>query len=206
LHPSDLDDTLPTVDCELSDYLNFDEIEPEILAKQIAQSAARQTNETQMSGGGNAGGGGGEKATTNECGEGPGNGCWYKVYVQRHTSEAQGQATALGGPVWPDKCGGPCNCFGGCPSCHGPVWTECTTHSSAHGAKVFASFMNSGNKALTEYWECGETNVVVAYARNGEASASWECEDVADVELLGTDEGFPTAQIGEAIETQNSES
>jgi len=174
-NPSDVCDTAPSIVCELSDYLNFDEVEPEIIAKQIAQSAARQTMENTETGGGNAGGGNEEKEEEEECGTGPG--CNYKVIVTWHKSETQGQATALGGGA----CGGPCICAGGCPSCTGLVWQVCHTFGAAFAAIQFAQYMNANyGKKISDYWECGESGVTGATPQNGvhEGPFAGDCQDV----------------------------
>lgn len=119
LHPSDLDDSLPELECELSDYLDFDEVEPEILAKQIAESAARQAMENTIGGGGNPGG----DVKTKSIGE-----CNApnKIYITKLFCRAVGKATALGGSEPGGPCGGPCKESGsGCPCCYGDTWKEC---------------------------------------------------------------------------------
>jgi hypothetical protein len=131
LHPSDLDDTMPVVECELSDYLNFNEKPPEIVAKEIAQSAARANIENNMSGGGNPGGGDDERLETPVCGE-SGISCNYKVTIFWVKPEA---IQKFGG-------GGPC----GCPSpgggtCYGPSWTTCHTFGSPWMAHAFGIYM-----------------------------------------------------------------
>lgn len=178
LHPSDLCDELPTPDCELSDFLDFGEIDPAVLAKQIAQTASRQAMENAMTGGGNAGGSKDEKDEEGECGTGAG--CNYKVIVQWHTSLLQGQATSLGGskPV-EGPCGGPCKCRGGCPSCVGPIWSVCHTHGSPGMASYAAQYWSSMyGKRQDGWWECGETRVLSARAEDGEHSQV--CGSVSD--------------------------
>ena len=186
-HPSDLGDTLPVVDCELSDYLNFDEIEPEIQAKQIAQSAARQVTESQMSGGGNAGGGDTKKRSVDTCGTGAG--CNYKVTVRWHTSHAQGQANASGGAKHGGPCGGPCHCRGGCPTCFGPIWSVCHTYGSARMAVLAAQYWeNTYGGHEDGWWECNETGVLRAKAADGAHDPATtnngaDCESVRDVTI-----------------------
>jgi len=181
LHPSDLDDSLPSVTCELSDYLNFNEKTPEIIAKEIAQSAARQATENQISGGGNAGGSGSAKARSVD-GCGVGNGCNYKVRVQWHTSKAQGQATAQGGAKRGGPCGGPCICVGGCPSCFGPIWTVCHTFGSPSGAHAFAGYMKAMyGETDDSWWECNETRILQTWVENGTHGGDTfgQCEDIS---------------------------
>jgi hypothetical protein len=193
LHPSDLDDTLPLVFCELSDYWNFDEKPPEIIAKEIAQSSARQAMESNITGGGNPGGVKEEKEERDECGEG-GGGCNYKVKNTWHTSSSQGQATSLGGPAVDDSgpCGGPCKCLGGCPSCTGPQWQVCHTFGTAWGAKIsYNNWRQEFKKSTGDYWKCGETAIILQSIMNGkhEGPFAADCERLADA----TDPGDGTA-------------
>jgi hypothetical protein len=194
LHPSDLDDSLPTVLCELSDYLNFDEKTPEIIALEVAQSAARSTVETTVSGGGNAGGSDGNLDEIDECGN-SGAGCNYKVIVQWHTSELQGQENPAG-------CGGPCGCVGGCSSCSGPLWSVCHTYGSAWGARQAVQYWKNAYPR-PEYWQCNQTVVWDAWAQNGTHSGpgAGDCEDISNATDPGGDVaageiGTPTGLTG----------
>lgn len=195
LHPSDLCDTLPTVFCELSDYINFDEVTPEILAKQIAQSAARQAMENGISGGGNAGGSSEEKKGTDNCGDGFG--CNYKVNVIWHTSTLQGQAGIMGGP----KCGGPCKPLGGCPSCAGPVWTVCHTYGAPWAAKMAADYWEaSGKETCCDHWDNLETRVVDTQVADGEFEGPFasDCQSVQSAEAVDPGDGTSAAETSEA--------
>jgi hypothetical protein len=205
LHPSDLDDTLPTVECELSDYVNFNETPPEIEAKQIAQSAAQQAMENGMTGGGNAGGAGDDKKTTDSCGD-SGGGCNYKVNVLWHRSAAQGQATIFGGSKPGGPCGGPCNCTGGCPSCFGPFWFVCHTFGSPSGANGFAGYMTATYGHPDGWWECNEVGVWQANASDGTHSASaGDCGSVGDGDIANSgtesteESGTPTGLTGDEL-------
>jgi hypothetical protein len=161
LHPSDLDDTLPTVDCELSDYINFNETPPEIIAKQIAQSAARSDMENNMTGGGNPGGQEDEKQT-GDCGSYPyGCGCSYKAEVIYHKSAKQGRADASGEPASDTNCGGPCTDSPGCPTCFGTTWTVCHTFSTTWAATSFKSYtLSNQGKSINSYWQKDEVGVL----------------------------------------------
>jgi len=183
LHPSDLCTISNEVICEVSDYINFDETDPVIEAKSIAQSAARQATETQMSGGGNAGGGGDTK-TRSVDGCGTGAGCNYKVNVQWHTSHAQGQAGPSGGSKPGGPCGGPCKCEGGCPSCYGPIWTVCHSYGAAWAAQSAAEYWEGHYGAREDgWWNCNETRVLRAKAANGthDPHTTHNGDDCADV-------------------------
>lgn len=159
-NPSDLDDTLPTVECEILAYINFDEVTPAIEAKQIAQSAARSGYETTMGGGGNPGGSSKKRKSQDECGQVAG-GCGYKVIVRWHTSRLQGH------PNIPNvECGGPCSCEStpGCPSCVGSTWDVCHTWTSSAGGSAMAGYMEATyGKALGDMWECNETAVIKSF-------------------------------------------
>ena len=191
-NPSDLCDYPLVLTCDVSDYLEFDEVEPEIIAKQIAQSAARQAMETTMSGGGNMGGGNKKKEDPEACGVGPG--CNYRVYVQWHTSHAQGRALALGGSAPGGPCGGPCGCVDGCPSCYGPIWTVCHTFGSAWGAKQSAEYWKSVYGVEDNWWTCRQTAVLDAYAWDGTHSGpgAADCESISGATNPGAD--APTAE------------
>jgi len=157
-NPSDLDDVYPTIDCPILSYINFNEVSPEIEAKQIAQSAARTGYETTMGGGGNPGGNKKKRKSQDECGQVAG-GCGYKVIVRWHTSSLQGNPNIPG-----VECGGPCECTGGCPSCVGSTWSVCHTWTSAAGGTAFAAYMEATyGKSLGDYWECRETAVIKAF-------------------------------------------
>jgi hypothetical protein len=207
LHPSDLDDVLLTVDCELSDYLNFDEVDPVIEAKQIAQSAARTAMENAMTGGGNAGGAGGQKSDPEKEGEegecNSAQGCNYHVWLTWHTSTSQGQATALGGARKGGPCGGPCKCFGGCPSCTGPIWKVCHTFGAAFAAKRYADYMwaSHGQAKQQNWWECGETGLLFQpKAVDGQYvpmnQESGDCNKISDQDLLDDGGGESTPPAG----------
>ena len=205
LHPSDLDDTLPEVLCELSDYVDFGEADPVIEAKEIAQSAARQANENAMTGGGNAGGGSTTHPNPDKCGA-AGVGCNYKVNVTWHRSTLQGTAP---------KCGGPCACGGGCPTCTGPSWVVCHTFGSPTAAKAMTNYMKAQyGKKIGDHWTCNEVGVLYATASNGtyipmipgdSKTFASECTDIADPSVGGgggsddepaTQTGAPTGATG----------
>lgn len=157
-NPSDLDDSFPTVDCEILDYIEFNEVEPAIEAKQIAQSAARSSYENTMSGGGNPGGVKNKRQEQSTCGQVEG-GCGYKVIITWHTSRSQGNPT---NPAV--ECGGPCACVGGCPSCFGSTWQVCHTWTSAGGASAFGGYMESQyGKSISDHWDCNETAIIAVH-------------------------------------------
>jgi hypothetical protein len=165
-NPSDLDDTLPSVDCEILDYINFNQVDPVVEAKEIAQSAARSGMETTMGGGG-AAGQNKDRDNESECGVVPG-GCGTKVVVTWHTSAAQGK----GGHSDPSSCKGPCACAGGCPTCYGSTWQVCHTWTSSSGAQSFADYMEvQYGKEIVEYWDCRETAVLYTHKLSGENNA-----------------------------------
>jgi hypothetical protein len=195
-NPSDLCDVLPTVQCEISDYLNFDETDPDIQAKAIAQSAARASMENAISGGGNAGGSSEEKEEIEGCGIVAG-GCAYKVTVQWHTSHTQG--TYFNTHPGPDSdCGGPCSCSGGCPTCTGPLWSVCYTYGAPWAANLAAQYYLAEYGHPNGYWQCNETGVYTTPAvRNGthQGPFAGECEDVFG-ETSPQPDGAVGAEIG----------
>jgi hypothetical protein len=197
LHPSDVCDVLPLVRCELSDYLNFDEIEPDIQAKAIAQSAARSTMETSMSGGG----GGNTEDEKQEGSCGVTGACGYRVEVQWHTSEGQGSyLNTHPGPGGP--CGGPCPCSGGCPSCFGPQWGVCHTYGTAWAARAAAEYYKATyGPPEHDYWECNETRALWAVAKNGTHQGPFaaDCEDIAASDSTQGEPGVVGVEINEPI-------
>jgi hypothetical protein len=211
-HPSDLDDTTPQVECELSDYLNFNEKSPEILAKEIAQSASRSNMENNITGGGNPGGVKEEKKELDECGH-TGAGCNYRVYIKWHTSTRQGQATALGGPATeptgneaPSPCGGPCQCRGGCPSCTGPIWKVCHTFSSAWGAKMSKEYWAQQYKKSTGgYWKCSETGIIHIYIKDGPHYGAFADDCESSKSPLDPEDGTAAGETAAPIGTTGVE-
>jgi hypothetical protein len=188
LHPSDLDDTLPVVQCEVSENMEWSEPDPNIEAKEIAQSAARSGYATATSSGA-SGTSGGANSTNNssnkpdddgDCGTGAG--CNYKATVLWHTSHSQGQATVHGGASPGGPCGGPCRCRGGCPSCFGKFWHVCHTFGSSWAARQFKAYMEGvyGTSATGDnsWWGCDETRVWQVSLSNGTLGAG--CADISD--------------------------
>jgi hypothetical protein len=175
-HPSDLDDSLPTVLCEVSDFWDFDEIDPVIEAKQIAQSAEKQAlQNTIADNSGAQSSNNKEKQDDGECGTGAG--CNYKAEVVWHTSEAQGE-----------NGGGPCKCRpnGGSPTCYGRTWVVCHTFGAAFAAQSFASYMRASyGKDVTDHWGCLETAVLDVNLSAGEHTESG-CPDIYQAEPDGT--------------------
>lgn len=184
-NPSDIGDVITSLNCELSDYINFDEEDPDIIAKQIAQAASRQAMESNMSGGGNSGGASENREDKETCGTG--SGCNYKVDVQWHTSIAQGSARGAGVESAPGgPCGGPCGCLGkgGCPSCYGPIWTVCHTFGAAWAARQYAAYMDSTyGYPKDHYWQCLQTAVLNTFVSDGTHSGP----GAEDCEKVGTD-------------------
>lgn len=194
-HPSDIDDTLPSVTCEVSDYWDFDEEEPAIVAKKIAQSAARQSMQNTAADNSGAQGSNNSKKPESEDDCGSGAGCNYKVNVTWHTSQLQGE----GG-------GGPCACRpgGGSPSCAGPSWVVCHSFGAAFAAQSFASYMRgSHGKSISDNWLCGETAVLYANPSNGKHTESG-CPDISDASPDGTG-GRPSGQTKEPTGTTGNE-
>jgi len=205
-NPSDLDDTLPVVVCEQSNYLGFNnEQDPKIIAKEAAASAANNRAaavETNQSGGGNpsSGGSGGDskKRGLDECGTGTG--CNYKVTVQWHTSAAQGLALVLGGSAPGGPCGGPCGCEGGCLTCFGSVWDVCYTYSSPNIAKQAALYWASHyGKRANDWWNCRETRIVAVWVGVGTHDGDTtndgaDCEDLDDADVPNPDGTLPVGE------------
>jgi hypothetical protein len=150
---------MPVVDCELSDYLNFNEKPPEIVAKEIAQSAARANIENNISGGGNPGGADNEKEDTNKCGS-SGAGCSYKVTI--FWIKPEGLQRYEGG--------GPCGCWSpGGPPCYGQMWSVCHTFGSPWMASAFGIYMKETyGKKPGDAWYCGESVVINYRVADGE--------------------------------------
>jgi hypothetical protein len=204
LHPSDLDDTLPTVICEVSDYLDFEAEDPLELLKQavdaLTVSTTRSTVQStsaggttaatptipldqggeENTGGGASGGGSNSQDDENQCFNGIG--CNYHVKVFWHTSISQGQGA---------NCGGPCQCVGGCPTCSGPVWMVCHTYGSVQAALLAARlfWIDFGHPIVSE-WDCGETGVVLVQVEDGAGNTEPDCESVNGDFTLGDPVAF----------------
>ncbi len=182
-HPSDLDDTLPVVECLVSDLIDFDETPPEIIALQVAQSTSRESMD-QSQGGGGGGASGGDSEQDQSCGFPVGGGCGYKINVTWHRSETQGiSCTEPGCP----PCGGPCFCTSGCPSCSGPSWVKCHTFGAAWGAQMLGDYYGSASKLISDTWSCMETAVVtnwkVVAGRTVDETTGVPCDPVAETIL-----------------------
>jgi len=157
LHPSDLDDVFPTVVCEVSEYLDFDQKEPLIEAKELAQSAGRQQNNQATSGGGASSKREKKKPEKDGCGSSVG--CNYEVYVTWMTTKWQGS----GG------CGGPCGPnVTGCPSCiEQYMWKVCHSYQGANFAMAAYRSWLAQKKSISDTWYPNETAVIGVQATMG---------------------------------------
>jgi len=177
-YPSDLGDIYPTITCETSEYLdNVSDIEPEIKAKEIAESAARSSMESDMSGGGGAvqdsGAPGRGTEDPDKCGY-PNDpwSCGYKLLKHYLKCAKHTQPEEEGG-------GGPCECTeeGGPHCCYGDMWTECETYSDAISVKMAArqASIEAENKN-DEPWKCGDTRLVGLYVASAQSPKYVTCE------------------------------
>lgn len=156
LHPSDVDDILPTVTCDINEVWDFDEEEPEIEAKRLAKLANRRNTEDEVEptmGSANlemnddeearrkeeeeARGDGEADLTEDDLPELKEEGCYYVVRLTYITARGLGQALGEAQPGGP--CGGPCSTEAcGCPICYGDDDTEEHTFTDPVSAKGFA--------------------------------------------------------------------
>ena len=156
-NPSDLDDVAPVTECLVSDLIDFDEEEPEIVALEVAQSVSREAMDQDQGGGGGGASQNDKDDDDSACGFPVGGGCGYKINITWHRSESQG--VSCDAPGCP-PCGGPCKCIGGCPSCTGPSWVKCHTFGAAWGAQNLANYYDASSKSLSDTWSCLETATI----------------------------------------------
>lgn len=134
-NPSDLDDTLPVVGCEVSDTFDIEEEDPAFTALKLARQARDRINEQSQSNDAPAPGGGGDgnkKKERTSCGHPQeGDGCVYEVIVTYIYPTLITSGKILGGCN-----GGPCE--GGCGKpCTGPMSNFCHTFGAAFSAYMF---------------------------------------------------------------------
>lgn len=134
--PSDADDTLPTVNCEISDTNEIEEPEPEFEAWELAKSVNREQMSTNLASGDPAAGtDSSNQEVRTACGkEQIGQiSCIYEVTVTYITPQAVTSGHILGGCD-----GGPCtsNLQGGYP-CYGPMSQFCHTFGAYFAASMF---------------------------------------------------------------------
>lgn len=203
-HPSDLDDTFPTLVCDLATGAEIaDDVEPII---RIVEPLANKNFEDKLDGieasGLNSGGGAGtndDKESKNACGDpGPANGgCVYEVTITYVTPLDVTTVTAPGEPC---PTGGPCLAVSGGRPCQSGLHTFCHSFGALFAATAFQSAKKAEAQAL---WDnCGyaslQTDVYAAGGITGiEGSGAFgECEDV---NTPPGDENAPGADAGETL-------
>jgi hypothetical protein len=134
--PSDLDDTAPTVSCEVSDIVVLEEDDPAFEALQLARQARNRTVEAAQSSDappvGGGGGDGDKKKEREACGQPQyGDGCIYEVtvtYVFPNLVTKKKGNKCDGGPCGTGRCGKPCS---------GSLSQFCHTFGAAFSAWMF---------------------------------------------------------------------
>lgn len=149
-HPSDLDDIIPSVYCEMSDLMEFKEEDPAFKALEIAQSTRRSLQERQMDKDAPASGSDKDKKKARTaCGRPEyGLGCVYEVVIWYITPDLVTSGKLLGGckggPCYRGLCGNPCT---------GIITPWCHTFGAAFSAYLF--YMQKKTEIKTLRANCG---------------------------------------------------
>jgi len=149
-HPSDVDDTIPSIYCEISDFMELEEEDPAFKALEIAQSVRQTQQEQQMSKDAPVSGSDKDKKKERTaCGQPEyGSGCVYEVIVWYITPDLVTSGKILGGCR-----GGPCN-RGICGNpCTGSVSSFCHTFGAPFTALMFYMQKKTEIQALRD--NCG---------------------------------------------------
>ncbi|MHC4807081.1 MAG: hypothetical protein ACYTBX_12600 [Planctomycetota bacterium] len=151
-NPSDLDDIVPTLFCQISDFVDTAEDEPEFQALEIAKMARRQQMDNALNKDVPAAGNDSDKKKRRTaCGEPQyGDGCVYEVTIFYVTPVPPGVTSGkiLGGCI-----GGPCWCSDGGTPCTSTMNAFCHTFGAPWGAWMFYQSKLAEIKDLTK--NCG---------------------------------------------------
>lgn len=171
-NPSDLDDTFPTVTCELSDTMDVAEDDPAFTALKLARNTRSSLAENQQSP---------APAKTDEnkkprrvCGDPVyGSGCLYEIYVTYVYAISVTSGRILGGCA-----GGPCLRSGCGNVCTSTFSAMCHTFGAAFSANMFIQNKRKEIQALVEgcgYCAGGTFPYAVGTAKTVEdPSAPWD--------------------------------
>lgn len=179
--PSDLDDAFPTLFCEISDYEDVAEDEPEFQALKIAKSTRRSNMEDNMNKDVPAPGSDSDrKKRRTACGQPQyGDGCIYEVTVYYVMPWLAGVTSGiiLGGCK-----GGPCWCRAGGTPCMTLMASFCHTFGAAFSAWAFYQQKKAEIESLRQNcgYYCYKWDVFMVGAPKGIAdpdSPFGECED-----------------------------
>jgi len=148
--PSDLDDSPPTVFCEISDFEDVKEEAPEFKALKLAQKTNRQQIESTLNKDVPAvGSDSDKKKERTACGQPQyGDGCVYEVTVWYIMPTLVTSGIILGGCI-----GGPCWCQAGGTPCMGAIAAFCHTFGAAFSAWAFYQQKKAEIRELKE--NCG---------------------------------------------------
>lgn len=149
-HPSDLDDTAPTISCEVSDTFDLEEEDPAFKALQLIRSQRRSAiNETMSKEAPPAGNDSEKKKKRTACGQPQyGDGCIYEVVVTYVTSDRVfgGAHSECGWFACKRRCGG---MF----ACTGALSQFCHTFGALFSASMFYMSKKAEIQSLRE--NCG---------------------------------------------------
>ena len=197
-HPSDLDDTLPILECKVSTGNEIaDDIEPVFDPFEPLAEENFQDKLDNIESGGVNGGSLDDSEDETACGDsGPGNsGCVYEVTVHYVTPAAVTTRTQQGGTSPPPLCFGPCGCGVQGRSCFGAQHSFCHSFGAAFAATLFAS---QKKQEAADLWNlcqhmCGTTSPLSVTGPTGIPGSGpfGECEDIAmpDPAAPGNDAG-----------------
>lgn len=179
-NPSDLDDTLPTVFCQISDFADTAEDPPEFQALEIAKMARRQQMDNALNKDVPAAGNDSDKKKRRTaCGEPQyGDGCVYEVKIWYVTPVPPGVTS---GKISGGCIGGPCWCNKGGTPCTSTLNAFCHTFGAPWGAWMFYQSKLAEIKDLTENcgYYCNQSAPWMARAPKAVADPEYpdECEE-----------------------------
>lgn len=205
-HPSDLDDTLPTLECKVSTGAEIaDDVEPEFDPFEPLAEENFQDRLEDIESGGQNGASLDDGEDKEACGSPiSGTGCTYEVNVIYITPAAVTTRTENGQTSPPPLCYGPCGCGVQGRVCFGSQHVFCHTFGAAFAATAFASQKKQEAHTLWELCqhECGVTSVLQVQGPTGIPGEGvfGECDPIADA-----DPADPGAQDGQTAKPKLKE-
>lgn len=196
-HPSDLDDTLPTLECKISTGAEIaDDIEPEFDPFEPLAEENFQDKLDNIEAGGNNGASLDDGEEKEACGSPTvGGGCTYEVTVTYVTATLVAQSSG-GAPCEGEgpRCAGPCGCVCDGAVCTGPVFTFCHTFGALFAASAFQSMNKPMGPCGTPIMSCGQTGIlqvsnIKKIAGDGPFGECEEGDPPGDTNAPGADQG-----------------
>jgi hypothetical protein len=190
-HPSDLDDTIPTLFCEFSETFDPKDIDPNIGDADGPLDPEPLLNETITTG------------LETPMSDGPSTGALDTGFNAKDDDK---QAEVCGHPIY-GGCGfgvvryfhmsttqhnnGACVCGGG-KSCSGPIWSFCNTFGTKWAAQMMLDYARANAKTFADNWDCMETHEIppsgnILSARSEDPITGHRCDSDAVGEGIGTE-------------------